>query len=456
MKRVKRITAALLSAVMVFGFAGCKKDEKTDSSKTVVSMWSKITSDSSQVDKDAEEFMLKKLAEKFPDIEIKLIKKPVSTDYRQEYDKALMAKQAPDLFAEFSYTDIPTRIKNGTVADITDLVKDWKYMKEGKAIDTFDEAISKDGKWYAIPRSSYVQASVVNKKSIAAAGEDPDNLPKTWAEFAAFGQRVTDFSIPRMCYQINGSVWQFTPWVWSAGGDMVKENKDGTYKITFNEEAGVDVAEFMNQMVWKYKMTQKNILCDASEISNNLKTGAALFGWAQLQNVVNKDTVDRNGFTYNDFTQSLIPAKDETCKGAALAGGEVITFNPHADEKTLKAAFKVAEYLYYDEEYLTETWKNQDAAGVVDTMVPARKDLYEKKLATYSQLGEENKKALVEIQKSAKAEPFCEHWTDLKMKLKDTLEKIYLDKNITRDGIKKELDKCADELYSLYPEAFKK
>lgn len=100
-----------------------KKDEVT-SGKTVVTMWSKITSDSSQVDKDAEQFMIKKLEEKFPDIEVKLIKKPVSTDYRQEYDKALMAKQAPDIFPEFSYTDIPTRIKNGTIADITDLVKD--------------------------------------------------------------------------------------------------------------------------------------------------------------------------------------------------------------------------------------------------------------------------------------------------------------------------------------------
>ncbi len=456
MKNVKRVVAVILSCIMTLGFAGCKKNEEVNSGKTVVTMWSRITSDSSQVDKDAEQFMIEKLAEKFPDIEVKLIHKPMSTDYRQEYDKALMAKQAPDLFVEFSYTDIPTRIKNGTIADITDFVKNWKYKAEDKVITTFDQAISSDGKWYAIPRSSYVQASVVNLKSIKDAGGDVNNLPKTWKEFADFGQKLTDISIPRICYQITGSVWQFTPWMWSAGGEMVKPNGDGTYKITFNSEEGVDTAEFMNQMVWKYKMTQKNIMGDSSEISNNIKSGAALYAWAQLANVINKDTVERNGFTYNDFTQELIPAKDSNHEGAALAGGEVITFSPHADKKTLEAAFRVAEYLYYDEEYLEELWKNQDAAGLVDTMVPARKDLYEKKLATYSQLNNENREALLKIQSYAKPEPFCGNWSELKGKLKEYLEKIYLKENISRKEIKSLLDQCAEELYSTYPNSFQK
>lgn len=293
-------------------------------------------------------------------------------------------------------------------------------------------------------------------KSIKAAGGDVDNLPKTWEEFAEFGQKMTDFSVPRMCYQITGSVWQFTPWIWSAGGEMVEPNGDGTYRIAFNGEEGVDTAEFMNHMVWKYQMTQKNILCDGSEISNNIKSGAALYAWAQLANVVNRDSVDRNGFTYNDFTQELIPAKDSSHEGAALAGGEVITFNPHADKKTLEAAFKVAEYLYYDEEYLTELWENQNAAGLVDTMVPARKDLYEKKLSTYSQLSKENRDALVKIQSYAKPEPFCGNWTDLKTMLKEYLEKIYLKEDITREEIKALLDQCAEELYSTYPTSFKK
>ena len=53
-----------------------QKNEEVNSGKTVVTMWSRITSDSSQVDKDAEQFMIEKLAEKFPDIEVKLIHKP--------------------------------------------------------------------------------------------------------------------------------------------------------------------------------------------------------------------------------------------------------------------------------------------------------------------------------------------------------------------------------------------
>lgn len=76
MKNVKRVVAVILSCIMTLGFAGCKKNEEVNSGKTVVTMWSRITSDSSQVDKDAEQFMIEKLAEKFPDIEVKLIHKP--------------------------------------------------------------------------------------------------------------------------------------------------------------------------------------------------------------------------------------------------------------------------------------------------------------------------------------------------------------------------------------------
>ena len=47
---------------------------------------------------------------------------------------------------------------------------------------------------------------------------------------------------------------------------MVRKNDDGTYKIAFNEPEGVDAAMFMNEMIWKYKMTQKDVLMSIGDL----------------------------------------------------------------------------------------------------------------------------------------------------------------------------------------------
>lgn len=72
---------------------------------------------------------MKALEEKFPDINVEFTTLPQGSTYRQEYDKALMAGTAPSITNIFSYTDIPERINNGTVADITKFVDNWDMKK---------------------------------------------------------------------------------------------------------------------------------------------------------------------------------------------------------------------------------------------------------------------------------------------------------------------------------------
>lgn len=461
MKKNLRIISAGLACILASSaLTACKDEAQTSSDgKTVVTMWSKITSDSSEASIAAENFMLEKVAEKFPEYELKLIKQPHSTDYRQDYDKALMAGNAPDIFAEFSYTDIPSRIKNGTIADITSFVNEWDMKKEDKVLTTFDDAISSNGNWYAIPRSGYVQAMLVSKNAIKAGGGDAENLPQTWDEFAALTSKITDFDAPRIGYELVGMdwcAWPFTAWVWSAGGEMVTPNGDGTYKISFNDEAGVDAAVFLNEMIWKHKATQKNVLCSLQDIYSDLQNGTAAFAWATYANALNKESMEKFGLKYDDFTMTAMPVKDSSITNPSLAGGEVITFNPKADEATLKAAFDIASYLYYDEEYITATWQANFDNGQCDISTPARKDLYEKKLEMNPYLDEAAIANLNEMNKNAIAEPYCEHWSDVKSQLVKPLQEIYLTEGVTREQIQKSLDACADELYKLYPETFKK
>ena len=110
---MKQGVSFCIIVLTLLSVAGCKSKQSEitqDGGKTVVKMWRRTTSDSTQRDKDAAARMDAALKEKFPDITVEVKIATTGTDYRQEYDKALMAGNAPDFFAEISYVDIPFEI----------------------------------------------------------------------------------------------------------------------------------------------------------------------------------------------------------------------------------------------------------------------------------------------------------------------------------------------------------
>lgn len=456
-KGLKKVVTLGLAAVMLMQFTGCE-DKKASSDKVTLRLWTKLTQDAKQEDIDYHDKQMAALKEKFPNVIFDEAIPPAGTDYRAEYDKALMAGTAPAFYSGFSYTDVPTRITNGTIADITKYVENWDMRKEGKVLDIFDEAISSNGKWYAIPRSAYTQACFVNKKVLRENGESDTDFPKTWEEFAAQGQKITDFSVPRMGYALVGMdwcAWPFTAWVWSAGGEMVRQNSDGTYKIAFNEPEGVDAAVFMNEMIWKYKMTQKDVLMNLKDLEKMVFNNSVAYSWNSFS-VLTPDAVEQYNLDTNDFAVAPMPVKDSSIEQPALAGGEVITFNPKLSEEELAVAVEVAKYFYYSDEMCEMSFENIKERKQFNTQVPGRVDLYEKKLDANVGITEEHKKEFIALSENAKPEPYCGHWSDLKTELVNPLQEIFLTEGITRDKVQKLLDDCADRLYSLYPDTFKK
>ena len=236
---------------------------------------------------------------------------------------------------------------------------------------------------------------------------------------------------------------------------MVRKNSDGTYRIAFNEEPGIDAAEFLNQMIWKYKMTQKDVLLGLDDLYKLSLNGTACFAWMNFVELT-KDKVEDNGLSRSDFSVMPMPVKDASTPRPALAGGEVVTFNPKLTEAELEAAVKVAKWYYFSDESMQRNCDNIKEFELSNTYIPGRVDWYEKKLEANTWLTDEQKKAIQEMGANAKPDPYCGHWSDLKTELIAPLQKIYLTEGISRDEIKKLLDECADKLYTLYPETFKK
>ncbi|MDR1263504.1 MAG: hypothetical protein LBK46_08455 [Oscillospiraceae bacterium] len=396
---------------------------------------------------------------KYPDIEFEWTRLAPGTDYRQQYDTLLMAGDGPTLARQFPYVDIQTRMANGTIAEITEYVVNWDLKNQGLVNTTFDQAISTpDGKWYAVPFAPYVTGIAYNKAVIREAGGDPDRLPTTWSEFADLASQYTDKDEPRFGYLLLGSdynAWTFTPWVWSAGGEMVRQNEDGSWAIAFNEEPGVNAAMYMNELIWARNATQKDILESYDDYQNHVKAGQAAFGWGSppdftVEQLAKFDQVQ------DDIGVFPLPGKDEGGAPVAFAGGEVWTMSPLATKEQRDAAWDVLTYLSYDEEYLIERWTLEDSLGQLNAKPSVRNDLVETKYSLASKWPAHWAKELADAMAVAKPEPYCPNWNDLKNEIVIPLQTIYLKEGITFDEAKALLDACAERLYEMYPETFKK
>jgi len=394
--------------------------------------------------------------ERYPWITVEEVALKPGTDYREQYDKALLAGIEPTVCRILPYVDIPSRALKGEVAEITTLVENWDLYKEGDVFTGFNDAIQMGGKWYAIPYAVQINGIMCNKQLLEEKGFDPNNLPKTWEEFAKIGQEISSEDKETFGYSMVGmswNAWPFTLWVYSAGGEMVRPNGDGTYEIAFNETPGVDAAEFWNKMVHEYKMTQKDVLQDWPDVLRNIAAGRAAFGFGQ-PGWVTQSAQEEFGIDPSVFVMMAQPGKTEDLQ-SALAGGEVFTFSPRATEEELKAAFLWATFMGYDEEALKIKWKNYTEANTLEMTAEVRLSMMDKKLEM-SGWSDEIKQTLIELAKGAKGEPAPKNWNELKDALAPVLQEILLEKNMSRDIIQTKLDMVAEEMYALYPDSYVK
>jgi multiple sugar transport system substrate-binding protein len=298
---------------------------------------------------DLYEEKMEMFREKYPWIIVDDISLPPGTDYRQKYDQSLLAGEEPTVTGMFPYVDIPTRAKDGSIGDMTEFVENWELRQEGKVFTGFDDAIQVDGKWYAVPRSPYQQTIVINRKLLRDAGMDVDEIPTTWDEFGEFVSGITDASKNRFGFGLMGMewcAWPFTNFVWNAGGEMGVENPDGTWKLTFAEQPGVDAVMFWHDLIWKYEATQKNVLESYDDLFADFVQGRTAMQWGGISGYIN-DYVNKYGGDINDLDIMTTPAK-AGCESYNLAGGEVTTISPNATKEQREAAWLYIQFMQFD------------------------------------------------------------------------------------------------------------
>ena len=113
---------------------------------------------------------------------------------------------------------------------LSDAEAKWPGWKDVPPL--WRDVATKDGRVYAVPTPGFAYYGLIYRKDLVkAAGLDPESPPRTWADFAAWCEKLTfgDKTIPGAAVQrgqralgIENRPWGFLPWVGAAGGDVVR------------------------------------------------------------------------------------------------------------------------------------------------------------------------------------------------------------------------------------------
>ena len=258
-------------------------------------------------------------------------------------------------------------IYNGMPRAMDDYFASWSDFKHiyKQAVENFNVA----GKHYALPTNGYAMVLCYNKGIFKNAGLQP---PKTWDEYIQTATRLTDTSKGQWGTNFLISYWTewwFEYFVWMAGGDLTKQNPDGTLTLTFTDPAVKAAVEFYRKMVAS-RSIQPDLTLDYGKLQNQFSLGHAamtLYGSDGLHNFVNQ------GMKPEDVGYTQLPV-GPSGKGISQVGGGAEFIYSNVSKEKADAAWAWISFRASKEEMDLQL-KNQGDKGGADPQVLIRDDL---------------------------------------------------------------------------------
>lgn len=158
---------------------------------------------------------------------------------------------APDVFyvnfrQYFSYID------QGFCRPLDDLISSTPGSLDRVQPEILEVLRSYDGKLYAIPFYQVAQALYYRKDHFREAGLDPNEPPKTWAEFYEYGQRLTEVKPGRSGFVFakgpGGRAYWWTNFVWQAGGDVLVPAERGYSRAVVDTPEAAQALDFYRKL----------------------------------------------------------------------------------------------------------------------------------------------------------------------------------------------------------------
>ncbi|HSD63777.1 MAG TPA: ABC transporter substrate-binding protein [Ignavibacteriaceae bacterium] len=203
-----------------------------------------------------------------PGIKIKAQYIPTGDALIQKLITAIQSKTAPDI--SWLHSDfMEDLVEADAIYKMDDFIKGDDGITQEELNDIYPALrlyASWRGTLYSLPMEATNLALLYNKDMFKQAGLDPEHPPKDWNELKEFTKKLTldknndgtfeqvGFFVP--VFPAAGplgpwTVWQFMPYLWQAGGNMVDSAQT---HVIYNEQPGVEALTLWQQLFIEQKL----------------------------------------------------------------------------------------------------------------------------------------------------------------------------------------------------------
>jgi multiple sugar transport system substrate-binding protein len=245
----RKLACFVAIAVLSFSLTGCGSETQDDGRK-VVTFWHSFV----QSTVPALEKLIDRFEAEHPDIRIQAQYIPTGEALVQKLVTSVQSQTAPDISWIHSHY-LEELVEADAIYSMDHFTSGPDGIADSVLADIYP-ALIQYGSWrgtlYSMPMEATNLGLVYNKDHFREVGLDPDHPPANWDELRDFAKRLTvdkdgdgepdrvGFMIPAVPAdgpQGNYMMWQWTPFLWQAGGYLI--NLDQT-EVLFNKQPGVE------------------------------------------------------------------------------------------------------------------------------------------------------------------------------------------------------------------------
>jgi len=288
-------------------------------------------------------------------------------DPGNEFYQAVAAGTAPDL-VEASFTMMDKYIAAGIVEPLNRYLDAWD---ETQYLDkTYLDMFTRDGKIYGLPVQVTPMLFGYNKALFKAAGLE--GAPTTWEEALEMAQKLNDPDGQVAGYATLAAEWTewfFQYYVWQAGGDLTRENDDGTVTLTFTDPAVIRAAEYYQKLAAD-KVLQRDRTLKFNDLLEQFSRGKIAmmpFAVDWVMDVANR------GMDLEEVGLCLPPA-GPSGKSATAIAGSCYVINASVDQAKKDAAWTYISWKMGREER-TLYFENLASKGAIAPITLPRTDM---------------------------------------------------------------------------------
>ena len=217
-------------------------------------------------------------------------------------------------------------MKSGILEPLNAYTDNWDEW--GNFTKEYVDMFTLDGNVYGVPYTVAPMLFGYNKALFEEAGIE--KLPETWDEALEAAKKINDPDNQIAGYATLAAEWTewfFQYYVWQAGGDLTKQNEDGTAELTFTDPAVMEAAKYYQQLR-KDDVLQSDLTLKFTDLVTNF--GLGKIGMMPFAADWVKDAVSQ-GMDPDDLGLMLPPAGPSGERTTAIAGTTYV-INAKADQ----------------------------------------------------------------------------------------------------------------------------